>query len=247
MDLGAGQYLLIGAAAFLASLIGGVTGYGTGLLLPPILVPLIGAEAVVPVIGLSALFTNFGRVAAYRSMLDLAAFRRIAPLAFPATLLGAFGFTLLSGPGAEILIGVMLIVLVPLRLIARRRGLRLSGTGLGAASLGYGALNGGTAGSGVILISILMAAGLSGPAVIATDAAISFLLGFGKSGMFVARGAIDLRLAGVALTIGLVALPTAFLSRRLAALLGETRHLLILDGVVVLAGIILLREGLTAM
>ncbi|MCY1127231.1 sulfite exporter TauE/SafE family protein [Frigidibacter sp. RF13] len=232
--------LMIGGAAFFAALVGGVTGYGTGLLLPPVLVPLIWAEAVVPVIGLSALFTNASRVAANRPDLDPELLRRIAPVALPATLLGAYGFTLLSGRGAAMLIGVMLILMVPLRTLARRRGLVLSGRGLTAASAGYGVVNGGTSGSGVLLLTLLMAAGLTGPQVIATDAAISFLLGLGKSAMFAARGALDLRLAGLALVIGLTAIPATFLAKRLSYRLPGHWHLRVLDGAVLLGGLLLI-------
>jgi len=196
---------------------------------------------VVPVIGLSALFTNASRVVAYRPDLDLDRLRRIAPVALPATLLGAYGFTLLSGRGAAILIGSMLILVVPLRMLARRRGLVLSGRGLTAATVGYGMVNGGTSGSGVLLLTLLMAAGLTGPQVIATDAAISFLLGLGKSGMFAMRGALDLRLAGLALVIGFAAVPATFLARRLAHRLPGKWHLRILDGAVVLGGLLLIR------
>jgi uncharacterized membrane protein YfcA len=240
---GAADLVLIGGTAFLAALLGGVTGYGTGLLLPPVLVPLIGAEAVVPVIGLSALLTNLGRVLAYRRDLSLPAFRAVVPPALPATLLGAFGFTLLDGRGAAFVIGAMLLVLVPLRHWARRSGLVLSGPSLSGAALGYGVLNGGTAGSGVILLTILMAAGLAGPAVIATDAAVSIVLGLAKSGMFLARGALDLRLILLAGLIGVIALPAAFIARRLTHLLPGRWHLRILDGVVVLGGVLLMARA----
>jgi hypothetical protein len=42
-----------------------VAGYGTGALMPLVLVPIVGAEPVVPIISLAALFTNTGRVAAF--------------------------------------------------------------------------------------------------------------------------------------------------------------------------------------
>ncbi len=41
------QYALVAAVAFLAAAVGGVAGYGTGLLLPPILLPIVGPQAVV--------------------------------------------------------------------------------------------------------------------------------------------------------------------------------------------------------
>ena len=52
----------IAAMAIVASIIGGVAGYGTGALMPLVLVPIVGAEPVVPIIAISALFTNTSRV-----------------------------------------------------------------------------------------------------------------------------------------------------------------------------------------
>ena len=77
------------------------------------------------------------------------------------------------GAGAALVIGSMLILSVPLRRLAKRRDLRISDAGLGAGAVGYGVVVGGTSGSGVILLSLLMAVGLEGAAVIATDAVIS--------------------------------------------------------------------------
>src|SRR5690606_5920065 len=207
------ETLLIAAVAFAASVVGGVTGYGTGLLLPPVLVPLIGAEAVVPVIGLSALLTNAGRIAAWRAELHRGLALRILLAAAPGVVIGALLYSNLSGPGVLVLIGATLVVLVPLRRWLLRRHGALGPQGVTLAAAGYGLLNGGTAGSGVLLLSILLAAGLGGPAVIATDAAVSLLLGLAKSAVFAGTGALTLPLAGVALVIGLAALPGAFVAR----------------------------------
>ena len=56
--------LIVGLAAF-SGIAGGVAGYGTGALMPLVLVPLVGAEPVVPIIAISSIFTNFSRFAAY--------------------------------------------------------------------------------------------------------------------------------------------------------------------------------------
>jgi uncharacterized membrane protein YfcA len=34
-------YAIVGVVAFVASFVGGITGYGTGLLLPPVLLPIV--------------------------------------------------------------------------------------------------------------------------------------------------------------------------------------------------------------
>ena len=57
-DISLAQLLLVAAVALFASIIGGLAGYGTGALMPLVLVPLIGAEPVVPIIAISAVITN---------------------------------------------------------------------------------------------------------------------------------------------------------------------------------------------
>ena len=60
-DISLGQLVLVGGMALLASIVGGLAGYGTGALMPLVLVPLIGAEPVVPIIAISSIFTNLSR------------------------------------------------------------------------------------------------------------------------------------------------------------------------------------------
>lgn len=238
------QYALVAAVAFAASLLGGVAGYGTGLLLPPILVPLIGAEAVVPVISVASLMTNASRLLAFRHHLDAPKAALIACCAFPPCLLGAWGYTRLSGPAVAALLGTVLVLLVPFRrLLARLRGhLRTPGIAVGAT--GFGLLFGGTAGTGVVLLSILLAAGLPGRAVIATDAGVSLVLAFAKIGVFQNAGALPASSWAMALLIGIVAMPGAFIARRLTQGLSVRAHAWILDGVVVIGGLVLIGQAL---
>src|SRR3977135_1889318 len=55
-DISLLELILIAGMALIASVVGGVAGYGTGALLPLVLVPLVGPEPVVPILSLSALF-----------------------------------------------------------------------------------------------------------------------------------------------------------------------------------------------
>lgn len=245
-DVTIAQYLLVAATAFAASVLGGVTGYGTGLLLPPILVPIIGPEAVVPVIGVSAIINNASRLAAFRAHLNREQALLISLVALPGCVLGAWGYTRLAGPSVSMLIGAVLIVLVPLRrMLMRVRG-HMSRPGLVAAGAGYGVLVGGTTGSGIVLLSILLAGGLSGTAVITTDAAISIVVGLMKTFVFQAAGALPLSSWIMALLIGVAATPGAFVARRFLGRISGDAHVLILDGVVVLGGMLLILQGLGA-
>lgn len=239
-DLSIHQLALIAGMALFASVIGGVAGYGTGALMPLVLVPIVGAEPVVPIIALSALFTNGSRVAAFWRHADFRRAAIIIVFAAPACALGAWGYTLLTGKGALIVIGSMMAASVPLRRILRSRGLILSERGLAGVAAGWGALVGGTTGAGIILLSMLMAVGLQGAAVIATDAVVSIVMGIIKIAVFGWAGAMTGKVIAVALLIGCAAFPGAFIAKAIVHRLPLHIHTAILDAVVITGGVLMI-------
>jgi uncharacterized protein len=230
------QLAAIAATALVTSFIGGVAGYGTGALMPLVLVPIVGAEPVVPIISISALFTNTGRVAAFRHLVNRRAALVVLASAVPTCVLGAWGYTKLSGRGALVVIGCMLMASVPLRRLVRRRGFALSARGLALAAFGWGPLAGGTVGAGIILLSLLMATGLEGAAVVATDAVISIGIGMAKFATFGVAGVLTAQIIAIALLIGALAFPGAFVARALVERLPLHVHTAVLDAVVIAGG-----------
>ncbi|MDR5875481.1 sulfite exporter TauE/SafE family protein [Vreelandella gomseomensis] len=237
------QYVIPSLAAFIAAVIGGMSGYGTGLLLPPVLIPILGAEAVVPVVSLSALITNATRVVTFWNSFDFNKIKKVTIYASPACVVGAYGYTLLSGPIVSIIIGLTLILIAPARRYLLRKHGNLGTRSLNAASVGYGILAGGTSGSGVVLISILLSTGLSGVSVIATDAGISFLLGVLKVIVFQSAGSLPFHLWAMAAVIGISAIPGTLLAKCLINMLSGQMHITIINAVVLLGGGALIIEG----
>jgi uncharacterized membrane protein YfcA len=238
-DLSVFELSLIAGMAIVASVIGGVAGYGTGALMPLVLVPIVGPEPVVPIIAISALFTNSSRAAAFNKVIDWRRAAIIVVCAVPTAMLGAWGYTMLTGAGVMLVIGSMMVLSVPLRRLSRKRGLTLGEGGLGVASVLWGFVVGGTSGAGIILLSLLMAVGLEGAAVIATDAAISIIIGIVKIGVFGVFGAVTAKVVAVALLIGVVAFPGAFLAKALVERLPVHVHTAILDAVVIGGGLLM--------
>lgn len=238
------QAVLVAGTAFIASIIGGMAGYGTGLLLPLVLVPIVGAEATVPVIAISALFTNAGRALAMRERIDWSKVAIMVPLAIPATMLAAWLFTRLDNRGAQIVIGFVLIALVPLRHWLRTVGYRLSGAPLAVSGAVYGFATGGSTGAGVILVSFLMASGLTGTAVIATDAAISILIGLTKASTFASLGQLPRELLIFALLVGCATLPGGFIARRILERMPVAIHTALLDAIVMIGGVMMVIRAL---
>jgi uncharacterized membrane protein YfcA len=236
------QLALVGVAAMFASVIGGVAGYGTGLLLPLVLVPIIGPE---PVMAIASLFVNASRVAAFRAAIEWRRTLIVLATAVPACVLGAWFYTRLSTAGTQLVIGAFLIVSVPLRRFLKARELRIGEGGLVVGGAGYGAISGTAPGTGVILISMLMASGLAGAAVIATDAAISTIVHLVQATVFGVAGVIDAKVIAVAALIGLCSIPGAFLARRIVEHMPVRLHAAILDGVILIGGIAIVMNALT--
>jgi uncharacterized membrane protein YfcA len=243
-DISLVQLLLVAGVALFASLIGGLAGYGTGALMPLVLVPLIGAEPVVPIIAISAVFTNISRFTAYFRYIDRRRALIVVAAAALTTALGAYGYTRLTNAGAALVIGTMLISSVPLRRLARRREVRIGDSGLAASAVGYGVVVGGTSGSGVILLSLLMAAGLEGAAVIATDAVISVATSVIKISVFGLSGVVTAQVLAFALLIGIIAIPGAFLARAFVERMPVHIHTSILDAAVITGGVVMISTAL---
>ena len=243
-DISLLQLLLVAIVALFAAVVGGLAGYGTGALMPLVLVPLIGAEPVVPIIAISSLFTNSARAAAYLRYVDRRRALIVTVAAALTTALGAYGYTLLTNAGAALVIGAMLILSVPLRRSLRRREVRIGDTGLGAGAIGYGVVVGGPSGAGVILLSLLMASGLEGAAVIATDAVISLTTSVIKISVFGLAGVVTAQVLAFALLIGIIALPGAFLARIFAERMPVHIHTAILDVAVIAGGAVMIGSAL---
>src|SRR6202451_2281193 len=181
--------------------------------MPLVLVPIVGAAPVVPIIAVSAMFTNTARIMAFRRLLNVRRAVIALVAALPTCALGAWLYTLLTGRGAALVIGTTLIATVPLRRVLRNRGHHLGEKGFAAASAGWGVVVGGTTGAGVILLSLLMATGLEGGAVIATDATVSIVVGFIKIAVFGFAGVVTPTVLAVGLLIGCIGFPATVLAK----------------------------------
>lgn len=233
-DISLAQLGVVAGVALFASVVGGLAGYGGGALMPLVLVPLIGAGPVVPIIAISSIFTNLSRFVAYLRYADRRRAGIVISAAALTTVLGAYGYTRLTNAGAALVIGVMLISSVPLRRLLKRHDVKIGDTGLAAGAVGYGVVVGGTSGSGVILLSLLMASGLEGAAVISVVTSIIKISVFGLAGVVTAQ------VLAFALLIGAIALPGTFLAKTFVERMPVHIHTAILDVVVIAGGVMMI-------
>ena len=231
------QWLGVGLVAFLAAILGGLAGYGTGLILPIALAPVIGVAHIIPVMAVAMMINNASRVLAFRRDIEWPHVRRMLWLGLPACLVGAWGYTRLDARWVALLLGVFLLASIPLRRWQQRAQMQLTAKGEVAAGGAFGFIEGGMTGTGVILISMLMAAGVQGPALIATDAVVSTVMSLAKALLFGGASRLDVSLAATGVLVGLCTAPGAFVARAILTRMPQRLHLRIMEAVVLLGGL----------
>lgn len=246
MDLSPQALTLIAITTFLAATIGGMGGFGTGIMLTAVLTPILGIKAVVPVLAVAGIIINMGRFWFYRHDFDARIVKIVLPPALVFLVAGTFLYKALPAGPLSIAIGSVVLASIPARRTLAKRNLHIGAVGLGVGGGLFGFLNGMASGMGIVLVSLLLGAGLAGTAVLATDALITIAVDivraliFGKYDLLSADGLV------LGALIGLVSLPGSWLASLLVKRLGARLHIVVIEALIVIGGVSLIVHGVRA-
>lgn len=228
---------LVALLAFGSSIIGGISGFGAGLIITPVLLPLVGIKGVIPVVGVAMIVGNLARVFVYRTHIDRSVLLRMLIAILPGTVLGVWLYAMLPAQLLAVFIGCVLILSVPARRQLQARQITPSPTGVSIAAFLCGVLAGNAPGGGVIIITLLLGMGLHGPALLGTDAIIGTAISLTNSTLFGTIGLLDWSRFIVGIIVGCAMIPGAFLARALISRMRAETHVLIVEGFVILGGL----------
>ncbi len=236
MLLDPGTLAAVAALAAAAAVLGGIGGFGTGVILTAALTPLIGVKAVVPVLAVAGVIINAGRFWFYRESLDRRAVGIVLCAALPFLVLGTWIYSVLDARAVGTILGLAVIASIPLRRFFKSRAVTLGSAGLAAGAGFFGLASGVATGTGMILVSVLLGAGLSGPAVLATDALATILLDLCKAALFHRLDLLDGQTFATGAAIGLATLPGSALAKWLVIRMGAHLHLYFMEGLILAGG-----------
>jgi uncharacterized protein len=221
--------------ALAAAVVGGMGGFGTGVILTAALAPLIGVKALVPVLAVAGVIINAGRFWFYRASLDRSALGIVLAASLPFLVVGTWLYSVLDARAIGTILGAAVMASVPLRRILKKRAVTLGTCGLAIGSGVFGLASGVATGTGVILVSLLLGAGLAGPAVLATDALVTIALDLCKAALFQRFDLLDAHAFSTGVVIGVATLPGSALAAWLVTRLGAKLHVLFME-ILILAG-----------
>lgn len=231
------QALTIAGVAMAASVITAIAGVGGAIVLSFVLTPILGPAALVQTISVAMLINNTTKINVYRKDIDWAQCLLVIACAAPGCALGALVYSGLSERTITIVLGVFLITIVVLKWWMPETSARWPAWAVGAASFVYGTLTGGTIGGGILLLPILMGTGLTGMALIGTDAACGLAMHIVKTAVFGTTGVLTPRYAMIGVLIGIVMIPGAYIARALLRRMPLQVHERIIDAVIIVGGL----------
>lgn len=242
-DLSLAYLSLIAAVTFFAAIVGGMGGFGTGIMLTAVLTPILGIKAVVPILAFAGIIINVGRFWFYRHDVDWPAVKRILPVALVCLFIGTQLYRSLSPGPLAIAIGLVLLTAVPLRRWLASRNLHLGPTGLMLGGAAFGGLNGVASGMGIVLVSVLLGAGISGTAILATDALITIVIDLARAAIFGRMALLTQEGLVLGLLIGVVSVPGSWVASWIVKRLGKRLHIVFIEALIVIGGLSLLFNG----
>jgi hypothetical protein len=226
----------VAALGLVAATVGGVGGFGTGVILSAALVPLIGIKALVPVLAVAGVVINAGRFWFYRHSLDRPAFAIALGAALPFLVAGTWIYSRLDARTVGTVLGLAVIASVPARRYLQHRKIVLNKAGLAAGAGIFGLASGVATGVGMIQISVLLGAGLTGSAVLATDALATIALDLCKAALFHRFDLLDEQAVLTGLVIGAASIPGSAAAAWLVNRVGAHLHVLFMEALIVFGG-----------
>lgn len=230
-------WLILLVAAFAGSILGGVAGFGAGLIMLPLLASIVGVRAAAPILTVTMLLGNLSRIWWSRHELDRLVAVRFLAGAVPATAIGAVFYAGATSEWLRWIIGGFLIAALPLRrlLLSRRAPILLRH--FPVIGVCFGALSAVVVTIGPVLTPFFLAYGLRRGAFIATEAVCAFAMHVTRGVVFTRYALITWETAAVGAVLGSTMFGGAWIGRRLLDRMSDRVFLIIIEALIAGAGL----------
>ena len=226
--------------AVIAGTIGGIIGFGSSIILMPILVWVFGPKEAVPIMAVAALFANGSRVWVWWREIKWPPVAYYCAAGMPAAALGARTFVELTPVLIEAVLGVVLILMIPARRWLMKRQWRLQAWQLIIPGAVIGYLSGLMVSTGPINTPFFLAHGLVKGAFLATEALASLLVFGTKAIVLRSYSLMPIEAISKGVMVGLALTSGAFIAKRIVEKIKINQFQLLMDGVLLFAGLSML-------
>ena len=240
------EYLVILAVGLVAGTLGGIVGFGSSIMLMPVLVIAFGPLQAVPVMAIAAIMANFSRIIVWWREVDWRACAAYSVTGAPAAALGARTLVALPPHVIEVAIGIFFIVMIPVRRWMAARNFKLNLWHMAALGLVIGYVTGIVVSTGPVTAPIFLAYGLVKGAFISTEAASSLAVYLSKAATFRSLGMLPLDIVYKGLITGSTLMAGAFIAKRFVVKLEPGQFRLLMEALMLGSGLVMLWAAATS-
>lgn len=238
------EFLIVLAVGLVAGTIGGIVGFGSSIMLMPVLVIVFGPLQAVPIMAIAAILANVSRVIVWWREIDWRVCAAYSVTGIPAAALGARTLFSLPERAIEIAIGVFFIAMIFVRRWMAARKLKFRPWQLALIGLVIGYVTGIVVSTGPITAPVFLAAGLAKGAFIGTEAAASLAVYLSKATVFRTLGMLPADVLIMGLITGCSLMIGAFVGKHYVLGMDAGRFRLLMDGLMLASGLVLLWAAL---
>lgn len=233
-------WLFVLLVGLLGGTVGGVVGFGTSIILLPPLVIVFGPFQAVPIMAVTAFMANLSRVAVWWREVDWRAAGVYSLTAAPAAALGARTLLQLPAGLIELSLGIFFLLMIPARRALLHAGFRVRLWQLAGVGAVIGFLTGIVVSTGPINTPFFLAYGLVKGPFLSTEALGSLSMYLAKGLVFRGMGALPWDILGKGLIVGSTVMLGSWLGKRIVQQLRIAQFQLLMDAVLLLAGLTML-------
>jgi uncharacterized membrane protein YfcA len=238
------ELLFVLAVGLAAGTISGIVGFGSSIMLMPVLVLAFGPLHAVPIMAIAAILANLSRIFIWWREVDWRAAAAYSVTGAPAAALGARTLLVLPPSVIEGALGLFFLLMIPARRWLAAHRLRLRPSHLALVGAGVGFLTGIVVTTGPITAPIFLASGLVKGAFLSTEAAGSLAVYLSKATVFRRFGALPLDAILKGVITGTSLMAGSLLARRFVLRLHPDRFRLLMDALMLLSGLTMLCTAL---
>lgn len=227
--------LVVGA--LVGSLIGGVAGFGTGIIMLPLVAWVLGLRAAVPVLTVTMAIGNLARIWWSRGEVDRGVVARFAIGAVPATALGTALYVGASSEWLGRFVGLFLIASVPLRRILAMDFFRMRLAYFPALGVVVGLVSGLVVTTGPLNTPFFLAYGLRRGAYVGTEAVCAMVMHLARGAALARYALLTWETFAVGALLGATMFAGSWLGRRVLDRMSDRVFLAIIEVLLLVMGL----------
>ena len=227
--------LVVGA--LVGSLVGGVAGFGTGIIMLPLVAWVLGLRAAVPVLTVTMSIGNLARIWWCRGEVDRAVVLCFALGAVPATVLGTVLYVGAPSQWLGRFVGLFLIASVPLRRVLAMDFFRMRLSHFPALGAAVGLISGLVVTTGPLNTPFFLAYGLRRSAYVGTEAVCAMVMHLSRGAALARYALLTWEIFAVGTLLGATMFAGSWVGRRLLDRMSDRVFLSIIEVLLLLMGL----------